>query len=243
MESLEFNNLTQEQAEEGFRLCADNADIHYEMAALIAKEGHYPMANSHLILSMEEAVKAIFLFLKYINNEVNIDVKKMFKKHQHKHEFARDSYDVFHIKGIEFIEQIINAHKISFSKEMLSQLDEVEVENIQVTIQVLEARYKRIKSLNLEESLPNIHKWFNKADLRKSRGFYVDFQNNQWKKPNEITQEDYKFSEFVCWTLILIARQFKMTEELKKKSEELKRNQRNEVFVERRIGRLFILKN
>ena len=217
MESFEFNNLTKKQAEEGFCLCSDNADIHYSMAALIAKEGHYPMANSHLILAMEEAVKAIFLYLKYIKNEVNIDVKKMFKKHQHKHEFARDNYDVFHNNVIEVLAQIIEAHKISFSEETFSLMDEIEVENIRVNMQALESRYKRIASLNLKESLPNIHKWFNKADLRKSRGFYVDFLNNQWKKPDEITKEDYNFSEFVCWTLVLLSRQFKMIEELKKK--------------------------
>ncbi len=217
MESFEFNNLTKEQAEEGFRLCSNNADVHYDMATLIAKEGHFSMANSHLILAMEEAVKALFLYLKYIHNNVDIDVKKMFKRHQHKHEFARDNYDVFHNKGLEVLGQVNEANKISFSEEALSQMDETEAENIRIFMEAFEARYKRIAKLNLQASLPNIRKWFNKADQYKSRGFYVDFQNNQWKKPDEIKQEDYRFSEFVCWTLVLLSRQFKMIEELKKK--------------------------
>lgn len=218
MENSDFNNLTEIQAEEGFLLCSANADVHYEMAELIAKQGHYPMANSHLILAMEEAVKAIFLYLKYIRNDVNIEVKAMFKKHQHKHEFARDNYSTFHSKGIEILAQMNAANKISFSEEVLSQMDELEAESTRFTLQVFEARFKRIARLNLEESLPNINKWFNKADQRKSRGFYVDFQNNQWKAPNEITKENYQLSEFICWTLVLLSRQFKMMDELKKKS-------------------------
>jgi AbiV family abortive infection protein len=217
MKSHEFNNLTKERAEEGFRLCADNADVHYDMAVLIAKEGHYPMANSHLILAMEEAVKAVFLYIKYIQNNVDIEVKEMFYKHQQKHEFARDSYDVFHRKGLEVLSQINEVFKISFSEEVLSQMDAAEVENVKTNIQALEARYKRIAKLNLEESLPNIHKWFDEADQCKKKGFYVDFQKTQWKKPDEITQEDYRFSEFVCWTLVLLSRQFKIMDELKKK--------------------------
>jgi AbiV family abortive infection protein len=215
MESLEFNNLSKEQAEKGFRLCSNNADVHYNMSALIAKEGHFPMANSHLILAMEEAIKAIFLYLKHIHNDVDFEVKKMFKKHQHKHEFARDNFDVFYEKGLEVLGQVNEANKIAYSEERLSQLDQEEAENIRIVALALDASYKKMARLNLESSLPNIQKWFNKADLQKSRGFYVDFQSKQWKIPQEITKEDYKFSEFVCWSLILIARQFKMIEELK----------------------------
>lgn len=210
MESLEFNNLTIEQAREGFNLCAGNADIHYEVAELIANKGHYPMANSHLILAMEEAVKAIFLYLKYNHKDVDIDVKKMFKKHQHKHEFARDNFDVFYKKGVEVLSQMNEAQKVSFSESVLSDLGEIEADSIRFTMQAFEARYKRRASLNLKASWTNIKKWFNKADLKKSRGFYVDFQSKHWQKPEEITKDDYRFSEFVCWTFVLLSRQFRM---------------------------------
>ena len=209
MESEEFNKLTKEQAEEGFRLCTENASVHFEMAELIAKKKHFPMANSHLILAAEEATKALFLYFKYQLNNIEIPVKSMFKRHSHKHEFAKDNYEYFHQNLVKILSKIDKSNQNAFTDKYFNELTEqsfVESEMQNSVMQLFEMQFKRIKSLNIEESLPNIHKWFNKADLNKSRGFYSDFVNKQWKTPSVITEEDYNLSKFLSWNLVLFAK-------------------------------------
>jgi AbiV family abortive infection protein len=211
MESTEYNKLTEAQAKEGFILCFENAETHYNMAVLIASKNHFPMANSHLVLAMEEATKAIFLFVKYFKNETEFDVKGLFQRHKHKHDFARENYDFFHEKVVEYLRLMQLGNYTLFTEEHFAELektDEIEAWSQKMWLEAFDTISKQIINLNLKESHPTIKKWFNKADKNKTRGFYVDFWNKEWKKPSEITEDDYRLSKFLSWNLILLCKSF-----------------------------------
>jgi AbiV family abortive infection protein len=179
------------------------------MATLIAKEGHYPMANSHLILAMEEAIKALFLYYKYQLNNVEIPVSALFKRHSHKHQFAKDNYKHFYNSLIKLMTKIVDSNKSTFTEEHFKEVaeqDPLESDKQRFIIDYFNAQYERIRRLNVEESMPKIQEWFNKADLNKSIGFYADYVNKKWRAPSIITEEDYELSKFLSWNLVLFTK-------------------------------------
>lgn len=207
MESAEFNKLTIKEAQDGFKLCGESANAHFSAAEMLAREKQYPIANSHLILATEEATKAIFLYLKIYANEYDIDVKKMFYNHKHKHQLADENYETFYQVLLKLLTQISEVEKGSFTDEYyaeLSEKDSMEAETQKTVMLAFDAQLNRLSKLNLEKSRPTITKWWNEADENKIRGFYVDFKNKTWQQPSKITEQDYKLSHFLTWNLVLL---------------------------------------
>lgn len=141
MKPDQFNRLTKEEAQVGFEECADNADIHFKVAELLAKENHIPIANSHLILAVEEATKAIFLFYKYQLNHIAIPVEGMFTKHKTKHKFAKDNYDYLHQQLVKLSGQLVEANKITFNEEYYATLPEPEAFTTRAVMDIIEAKH------------------------------------------------------------------------------------------------------
>src|SRR5689334_1265565 len=71
---------------EGYKLALENAKNHFKAAELISSQVCYGIANSHLILASEEAIKAFAIFNKmYFPNFEFEGFDKVFKDHKHKH--------------------------------------------------------------------------------------------------------------------------------------------------------------
>lgn len=51
-----------------------------------------------------------------------------------------------------------------------------------------------------------ISTWFSRADGVKQRGLYVDFVDNEWKLPKDISMDDRAFAKLICQTMLAMAK-------------------------------------
>ncbi len=207
MKPDEFNNLTVEQAEQGFKHCAENADRLFKAGETLAKKEDYALGNSLLILASEEATKAIFLYYKYQWNGTLMEVQSLFTKHITRHNFAKEYYHFFHFQLITLMGQIAEHNKIAFTEEYFTELEKTEYAEAQTSrlvIEVFATQYDRLSKFNPDKpsNRKTLVKWFNKANERKERGFYVDHRKPNWITPSVITEEDYRQSHFITWNLV-----------------------------------------
>lgn len=57
----------------------------------------------------------------------------------------------------------------------------------EIRIKLLKDAYKKDHEKNIE--------WWNKANESKQNGFYVDYKNNNWHSPSDITIEELAITE------------------------------------------------
>lgn len=81
----DFNTLTVDEGKKFYQLLKENSDRHYKVAQVLSNDelSEYGIAISHLILSLEESVKALFVF------------------------FHSEGFDIKRIKGIN---RLLNSH-------------------------------------------------------------------------------------------------------------------------------------
>jgi AbiV family abortive infection protein len=89
---------------DGYVFIMENAKNHFQSAEILAEQGFYGLANSHLILSSEEAVKAYIIFAQHYDHDLKIEnFEKIFSDHKHKHKLIKEMTFSF-----AFIEKIMN---------------------------------------------------------------------------------------------------------------------------------------
>jgi AbiV family abortive infection protein len=96
---MKSNNPIKPDYKEGYKHTLNNSKRLFDSAVLLAEEKHYySIANSLLILSAEEAVKAFSLFHSYLFPNLLIEnFEQLFFKHPFKHELAKS---IIFIAGI-----------------------------------------------------------------------------------------------------------------------------------------------
>ncbi|WP_299568457.1 AbiV family abortive infection protein [uncultured Pedobacter sp.] len=180
MKDEAYQKLTRTETYEGLMNCWRSAKEHRECARLMAERGSYGIANSHLILGVEEAVKAMIFLRKVFGVPLEFDsIEPFFKWHLHKH-----------AKGHELTVELIGGRNIlDFFNMGISFLAVIEKK--------IPAKYFTtimFATLNVPER-EEIDKWWAIANERKNNGFYVGHKNGQWLAPSAITKEDYEQSE------------------------------------------------
>jgi AbiV family abortive infection protein len=166
-----FNNLTKEQLYEGASLALKNIDAHFLCANLMAKSGQYGLANSHLILGCEEAIKSVLLFAGCFNIPINTSVSPFFKSHKAKHEVGEKND-----KPMKVVFLIINCIELIIRKDKRITIPQLILEAINIITDASE-------------------EWWKNANERKNDGFYVGFELNNWKYPQQITKQEYEISK------------------------------------------------
>lgn len=175
---------------EGYKLALENAQNHLAVAEASVSIS-IGIANSHLILASEEAIKSAMLFQlsfdKDTLEEAQADIDKYFSSHKHKHEA---------IRGLEFFGGLMsNMLELRFSPfkdidpqtitdEEFKQKKDEGFDNI---IQWLE-------SLLEDKSIFDTNQdWWKQADSQKNRGFYISLlkKKGQWDGPFSITKKQY----------------------------------------------------
>lgn len=186
MEDAVFQRLSKEQLFEGFTLCRENAKQHIRCAELIFEKQIYGIANSHLILGAEEAIKATLLLARYLNVDSQIEsITPYFRSHGAKHKKGKEMDE-----GYKAIVPIINALKAILSRDVLSIIQNV------------------LKLINPHTSAG----WWGRANDQKNRGFYVDYTGGKWILPTHFSSEDYLDSKKVVQEIFDV---LKLTESLK----------------------------
>lgn len=208
MDEKTFHNLSNDELIHGMALSLENSNKHYKAAIAIEKEELYGIANSHLILSSEEGIKALLFLTKILGVELSsVDISPFFKKHAPKHKAAKEVYWEFKYYG-----EIINL----VTKELHSKKEDyIIIKNGKPALNEEKFRIDYVRGIELKKRQLLIsqlrenwdeeekeQKWWNKADYYKNRGFYVNFYNNKWESPNDITKEKYLESKKIVTTII-----------------------------------------
>lgn len=196
-----IKSLDQAKAKEGFDLSLLNEERHIQCAENLAKTREFGIANSHLILGAEEAVKAMILFaigsdLYPENDYFGEFADRFFRDHKTKH--ATAFMTVFPVILFESLMAIIT----SAVKEtnILSATDEVKKEFV---VRTMKSFYE--SGFSQSDSFYKEANWWKDANRKKNVGFYVDFVNKKWQTPVSITQQEYHESnEFVKRLLSVI---------------------------------------
>lgn len=195
-----FKNLSDSLAKQGFELCSDNAWLHFSIACDIAKEKNYALANSHLILAAEEAIKALILCYKHQLKGFTMDVRDLFTDHRSRHKLARENFEFYHAQFVGLLEQLVRHETHNY--ELLEDKESDEGKYLQSNITFYTIKADQIRNYNPVIRKKEIDKWFKGADKAKESGFYVDLINNSWRSTLSFTLEEYEKSKFLSFIFV-----------------------------------------
>ena len=172
-------------------LALENAERHLRCATHLSKIKEFGVAQSHLILSVEEAIKALFLCFKGLGMPIRQKkLNNLLTKHKPRHEIGTLLYIIFTM-AIWFINTIKTAN------------EKAEHKTEQEALQIRNQTFQKIivdlqKSASSDNSMTEINRlvlplkeWWETAGQKKEVGFYVDFQYGKWSSPNLIKKHDY----------------------------------------------------
>jgi len=177
MTTDEFNSTSKEYLLLGAKETYRNASSHYLFAEQASSLGHFGIANSLLILSVEECIKSIILTAGYFNIEVPFEIKPFFSDHKTKHGQAAELQPL--LNELWKIKDLLIA--IFKNRESPAKLL-IELGLTWVLVSI------GLKNMQLED----FKAWWGKANYQKNCGLYVGFENGKWILPSEISKEDYE---------------------------------------------------
>jgi len=190
-----MKKLTQVESIAGYRKTSRNA-LHLLEAAEKTKTINYGLANSLLILSAEEAVKALMLFSgKFDPESTEEDFDLFFRDHKFKHKT---------IKSVELWKNLMTTMLDVQFEPIVKLIQKAEQEESEPTEEeMLEAKKVGTDKLVLflreankndkTASLSPNDKWWNAANQSKNNGLYVGYDKGvkKWKTPQDVAEEIY----------------------------------------------------
>lgn len=197
MTNREFNKLTVDELLLGLKLCAKNAERHFDSALTLSDKNYYGIANSHLILSAEEAVKGLLFLIKILHKKDFVDIEPIYKDHKQKHYVAKGIYDSWKHLMDSYAEAIMTA------LQNIDKLYDKDLETVaRATTQLVEENLKYRMTFNNDEERKRIKKWWNKANDKKNQGFYIDYNNKKWILSGDLTESEFLESKEIVGKII-----------------------------------------
>lgn len=171
----------------GFRYGTENAQAHLKAAKLLT-EINYGIAAAHLVLAIEEGIKAYAIFDKYKGGHLyKKNFELFFRLHKFKHESVWQFEEIFDIL-FSFGERLFE-HFSQYSRKYLkgAELPEHRKKEIEECIQLCK---------DIQKENTKLRAWCDGADALKIAGFYLDIVDGgkDWLRPNRITKEQYEES-------------------------------------------------
>jgi AbiV family abortive infection protein len=167
------------QAKKGIDLALANAMEHIRAADMLAAGGLYGAAKSHVILAVEEAVKARVLFkwpaLKRVMTERQL--RDLLYHHPTRHEIA----------------QIDHLPRGFRTRLALWHIDNPGRGMDRRTFVRLLSRFG--------DTFPA--SWGLKADAERQRGFHVDWNGRRWLSPDEVTEDQFRRRYRTCHDFVV----------------------------------------
>jgi len=169
----------------GFRLTFENAKRLFKAAEYLEERKEFPIANSLLVLSAEEGVKAYILLIKHLFPKVKFDLfYKFFRDHDLKLNTIQNLVLFFFI--FQKIDEL-------FYQPMIATNGLTEVEILmtrQLSFQNLIEQLSKEANTNNTDLDKELNWWENAKNL-KEKGFYVEFNEGIWASPNILNEEKY----------------------------------------------------
>ena len=176
-----------ENARQGHGLITENARRHLMCGDALAKVGEYGPAASHMVLSAEESIKAIFF--QAIGYELEIppsSIRPFLASHRPRHAAAA----MWTLMGLLFDRWIglIIAINDEFQGATGPEYQRARADKVAALASELNA---------LADARPGESKimgqllWWGQSESLKQRGFYVDFRNGNWVSPHSVTEAEF----------------------------------------------------
>ncbi len=177
MENELFKSISKDKLYIGAQETYNNALAHYNVAQLASQNNHFGIANSLLILSVEECIKCMLLLAGYFNITIPFNVEPFFYDHKRKHKEAAEIQPIIEKlwKFKNLFVDIFRKRKSVFSFVL----------NVTLSSVLIAVGLKNVK-------LDDFSKWWKDANRLKNLGFYVGFESGNWTLPNEIIETTYQ---------------------------------------------------
>lgn len=178
MKDTDFYQCSKEDLLIAAKESQNSAQSLFETAKNAASNHRFGLANSLVILSVEECIKSAILLAGYFSIKLEFDVEPYFKDHKAKHDQAAEIQPLINIvcKIRDVYSDILknrqSAHGTIF-KLVLTHLA--------ATIGV---------HIGVEPK--DFTKWWNEANKFKKNGFYVGFYDGKWTFPSSVDENSYK---------------------------------------------------
>lgn len=173
-------NLSKKECIEVSEVTFHNSEVIYNDAIALANNKSYGRATSLLILSMEENMKGLILFLDGNGFEFRKRVKgikNLFINHKLRYPIA------FFVSCLNILKKDVEKYFFRISRRPV--ISRYLIENEEVFEKYsLEYLRKKLKQISTEVN------WFLKAEFLRQEGIYVDF-DNVLKTPLDIKEKDF----------------------------------------------------
>ncbi|OGU39032.1 MAG: hypothetical protein A2X61_00855 [Ignavibacteria bacterium GWB2_35_12] len=169
-----MKNLHNDEILIGVRYGLNNFFDLYNSAWLLQKDNKFGIANSILILSIEELIKTYTLMLMLISN---IDDREQYKR-----VFKSSNLHKSRSWVAKYIKKV-------FKQDSMRKIFETEVYTPSEAYKIIE---KEIKPDDIEEIVSKKFpaKWFDNAYKTKNEGIYVEY-DDKWYFPQYIQEKDF----------------------------------------------------
>jgi AbiV family abortive infection protein len=178
-----LEGLTQENAKKAYLQTLNSVDIHIRSAQLIAADGIYGGAVTHLVLSTEEMVKGLLFYLESLGTDINKipSINLFFSDHVVRHYFT-----VLFSMLNRIIKPLVAL--ILKSKEEIHNSG-IEIEYTEEEKVILSKDPKRIMG-NFYD-IKTMLDWWDEANNKKNGGLYVDVVGKDIFSPADVNEAEY----------------------------------------------------
>jgi len=203
----------------GAEYASENALELYESAEDLARVEHYGPACSLLVLAGEEASKAMVLLARYQGLEIVPQMKKwrqnMMSRHEPRHEFSQLG---------ALLERMVDSF-IEGQEAFLEHRDEDEERAREARMKTIEGHAKRLLDDSTDEAqeLQREVDWWENAEKLKQNGLYLDYNEEGWTRPKDITEDSYQKS------LRIVKKSVDSTAEIVRRFREMDQQEREEL--------------
>ncbi|MHB8390670.1 MAG: AbiV family abortive infection protein [Acidobacteriaceae bacterium] len=180
----------------GYKVALENTKRLMTCADNIATVREYGPANSLLILSLEECVKAGFLFVWGIANSAPsnaADIIKMLRQHQFKHYLG---YLVQLMLG-NAVSMVNDQSVLTRVDNEFRDLDPSDGETIMKRFVEFVSEFTSAAMQKTQSDLSSNmdigdRNWWREVNLLRNRGFYTDYEGHAWRTPETVSREDFE---------------------------------------------------
>lgn len=175
---------------DGYFLSLENSKSLSKIADKAAQENEFGIACSLKILAAEESIKACSLITMHYSKDVEVkDLNKIFIDHKTKHEILSDTSTIINaVNDVSTTEFAV----LDYIFETLEKFPTSDKNKIDEFFNAFSENFDWVRKVkNSDLKAEESKKYWQKANLQKNRGFYVDYGETKWYTPKDFTKEHY----------------------------------------------------
>lgn len=174
------------QTPQGALLALKNSDNLINAGRLLADSKAFGPATSLMVLAGEEIIKAWAWMMSGMGMPIPVkNQRELLQRHPVRHDVARAQFMMIYLL-IEFLRRVINVQEKY--PEGGEGFREARMEMF------MDYATGFLAKLDSDPAFTTVMEWWEGANTRKNRGFYVDLTEGGWLSPEEVTHTDFQES-------------------------------------------------